>query len=161
MSTTIGVATFGSRPELISATYRRLRRMGFDDPEAANLIALKNGFRITSQPWTLRELAHLLFLRDSCRVGRRWSDADDSADGSHGSRLPGPVDRAPAPPVGDGPSAPAVASKPREDADSADGRVTLLTLFRSVARPNATLDLLRPPVAPRPDAAGDSDPKGG
>jgi hypothetical protein len=135
--------------------------MGLDDPHAANLTALKNGFRITSQPWTVRELTHLLFLRESRRAGRRWSDADDRADCSHGSRVPGLKDRAPAPPVGDGPSSPAGPSKLRENADPADGRVTLLTLFRSMAPPNATLDLLRPSVPPRPDAAGDSDRKGG
>jgi hypothetical protein len=77
MTPAIGAATSGSRPELISAMYRRLRRLGFDDPEAANLTALTNGFGITSQPWRIRELTHLLFLRELRRVGRRWSDADD------------------------------------------------------------------------------------
>jgi hypothetical protein len=117
--------------------------MDFDDAEAANLTALKNGFGITSQPWTVRELTHLLFLRELRRVGRRWSDADDRVDESDGLRVP------------------AVPSSRRENADPSDGRVTLLTLFRSMAPPNATLDLLRPSVPPRPDAAGDSDRKGG
>ena len=161
MTATIGLATFGSRPELIGSTYRRLRRMGFDDPEAANLTALNNGFGITSQPWAVRELAHLLFLRESGRVGRRWSDADDRADCSDGTRVPVLVDRAPAPAVGDGAFVPAVHSRHRDDAVPSDGRVTLLTLFRSMAGPNATLDLLRPSAPPRLDAAGDSDRKGG
>jgi hypothetical protein len=71
------VATSGSRPDLISATYRRLRRMGFDDPEAANISALTDGFRITSQPWTIRELTHLLFLRELDRARGEWSGAGD------------------------------------------------------------------------------------
>jgi hypothetical protein len=82
MTPTIGAATSGSRPELISATFRRLRRLGFSHFEAANLIALKHGFRITLQPWTVREVTHLLFLRESCRVDRRWSDADDRVEGT-------------------------------------------------------------------------------
>jgi hypothetical protein len=116
MTATVGVATSGSRPELINATYRRLRRMGFGDSEAANLTALRNGFGITSQPWTVRELSHLLFLRETFRVGRRWSDVKDRADGT---------DRTPVPAVW------------------------------------ATLDLLRSSAPPPPDAAADSDRKGG
>jgi hypothetical protein len=76
MTATDAVRTSGSRPELISVTYRRMRRMGFDAAEAGNITALKNGFGITSQPWTVRELAHLLFLRESHRVGRWCWDAD-------------------------------------------------------------------------------------
>jgi hypothetical protein len=37
--------------------------MGFGDSEAANLTALRNGLGITTEPWTVRELSHLLFLR--------------------------------------------------------------------------------------------------
>jgi len=77
MTATFGGATHGSRPELVTATYRRLRRMGFEDPEAANLTALRNGVGITAQPWTVRERAHLLFLCELHRTGRQWSDADD------------------------------------------------------------------------------------
>jgi hypothetical protein len=90
MTATIGAATSGSRPELISATYRRLGRMGFDDPEAANLTALKNGFGITSQPWTVREVTYLLFVRESCRLARRWSDADDRVNCPDGTRALSP-----------------------------------------------------------------------
>lgn len=161
MTATIGAATSGSRPELISATYRRLRRMGFDDPEAANLTALKNGFGITSQPWTVRELTHLLFVHESRRVGRRWSDAEDRVDCSDGTRVPAPVNGAPAPTVEDRASVPAAQSRHRDNVDQAHGAVTLLTLFRSMAGPNATLDLLRPSAPPRLDAAGDSDSEGG
>jgi hypothetical protein len=77
MTATIGAATAGPRPELLCVTYRRFRRMGFEDPVAANLTAVKNGFRITVQPWTIRELTHLLFVRESHRVGRRRLDMDD------------------------------------------------------------------------------------
>jgi hypothetical protein len=40
------------------------------------------------------------------------------------------------------------------------GAVTLLTLFRSMAGPTSTLDLLRPSVPLRPDVAGDADREG-
>jgi len=77
MTATHGLATSASRPELISVTYRRLRRVGFDDPEAANITAFTDGFRITSQPWTIWELTHLLFLREIDRARGEWSGADD------------------------------------------------------------------------------------
>jgi hypothetical protein len=95
MTATDMVAISGSRPELMSATYRRLRRMGFDDPEAANLTALTDGFRITSQPWTIRELTHLLFLRELARARGAWSGYDDraSADVGDGWRIPGRATR--------------------------------------------------------------------
>ena len=133
MTATVGVATSGSRPELINAAYRRLRRAGFHDAEAANLTALRTGFAICAQPWTVREVAHLLFLRESRRVGGRWSDADDRADGTDSFPMPAMVDRVPAPAVKDG-----------DGALPPDGRVTLLTLFRSMAGPDATLDFRRP-----------------
>jgi hypothetical protein len=126
MTATFSVATSGSRPEPIRATYRRLLRMGFDSREAANLTALRNGIGITLQPWAVRELAHMLFMRESRRIGRCWSDDND-----------------------------------RVDADPADGAVTLLTLFRSIAGPNATLDQLRRPAPPRLDAASSSAGEGG
>jgi hypothetical protein len=155
MTPTIGAATSGSRPELISATYRRFRRMGFDDPQAANLTALTNGFGITTQPWRVRELTHLLFLSASRRVGRWWSDADDRVDCRDGMRVPPPVNRTLTPTVGDGASPRAMRST-HGDCEPSDGRVTLLTLFRAMAGPNATLDLLRPPARPRldPDSEG-------
>lgn len=160
MSATFGTATSASRPELISTSYRRLRRMGFGDPEAANITALKNGFGITSQPWTVRELAHLLFLHESRRVGRWWSDADDRVDGSDGTRVPTLVDGAPAPRV-DRAAIEPTESRHRDDADPSGGAVTLLTLLRSMAGPNATLDQLRRSSPPRIDAASGSDGEGG
>ena len=96
MTATIAAATSGSRPELIVATYRRLRRMGFDDPEAANLTALSNGFAICPRPWTVSELTHVLFLRESHRAGR-WSEANDRLD--LGDRTRVPAVREPAPVV--------------------------------------------------------------
>ena len=144
MTATVGVAPSGSRPQLINAAYRRLRRAGFHDAEAANLTALRTGFAICAQPWTLREVAHLLFLRESRRVGGRWSDADDRADGTDSFPMPAMVDRVPAPAVKDGASAPALPPGRGDGALPPDGQVTLLTLFRSMAGPDATLDFLRP-----------------
>ena len=143
MTATVGVATSGSRPELINAAYRRLRRAGFDEAEAANLSALRNGFEICARPWTVHEITTVLFLRESYRVGRLWADTDDRAGGTEWSAVPAPVDRVSKPAVDDEATAPAVPSR-RGDGDLAsDGRVTLLTLFRSMAGPDATLDSLR------------------
>jgi hypothetical protein len=155
MSAFIGVATIGSRPELISVTHLRLRRLGFDGAEAANLTALKNGFEIGSQPWTVRELTHLLFLRELSRVGRRWTEVDDRADRRAVS------ESVEAPVAAAGTSASAAGSTRRDDADPFDGRVKLLTLFRSMAGPNATLDFHGPSAQPRPDAPGDLGREGG
>jgi hypothetical protein len=135
--------------------------MGFDDRDAANLTALSNGFGICAQPWTVREVTHLLFLHESCRVGRLWSDRDDRADGTEWSPVPAPVDRVPAAAVEDGASVSAVPSASGDGALSSDGRVTLLTLFRSTAGPDATLDSLRPSTPSRLDATGESDREGG
>ncbi len=77
MTATIEPATSGSRPEPISATYRRLRRMDFGDPEAANLTAYVSGIAIGAVPWTVRELTHLLFLRELAFTRGEWSGADD------------------------------------------------------------------------------------
>jgi len=60
------------RPRTISSTYRRLLSLGFDEREAGNLTAYVNGIAIGSVPWTVRELTHLLFLREMNRVGRCW-----------------------------------------------------------------------------------------
>lgn len=154
MSASFGAATSESRPELISATYRRLQRLGFDDAAAANLAAVKNGFAIISQPWTVQELTHLLFLRELRHAGRRWSDPDDRADS--GVQAPASViaeraaadDRAPASPPG---------GTHLCNADPSDGRVTLV---RSMAGPNATLDLFRRSALPGPGAAGGRDGEG-
>jgi hypothetical protein len=114
MSTTTEVATVGSRPELIRAAYRRLQRMGFADPEAANLTALKNGFEIVSQPWKVGELTSLAFVRELARARGEWSSPSDRASSDSGDdwRLPGPRPREPGPP---------------------DGRVTLQSLLKAAS----------------------------
>jgi hypothetical protein len=53
----------------ITTTYRRLRILGFDECEAGNLTAYVSGIAIGPQPWTVRELTHLLFMREMYRVG--------------------------------------------------------------------------------------------
>jgi non-heme chloroperoxidase len=152
MSASIGAASFGLRPELISATHRRLRRMGFSDPEAANLAALKSGFLITSQPWTVRELTRLLFLRELMRTHGEWSGTDDRADTSVSTSLSALVGRTPA--DRDGASAPPRWLAHSDDSGPSDGRVTLLTLFRSLSGPDARLNPVRPSSPPGLDAAG-------
>ncbi len=111
MTATTVAATCGSRPELISATYRRLRRVGFEDPEAANLTAFMIGLPIRSQPWKVRELTRLLFVRELARQSGEWSGGEDraSTDG---------VDRWPIP-----------GSAPRDPTQS-DGRITLQSLLQ-------------------------------
>ncbi len=91
MTATIGAAIFGSRPELITATYRAPAD-GLRESEAANLTALKNGFLITSQPWTVREQARLLFLRELARrapVVGRGRARRDATHIQHRHRPPG------------------------------------------------------------------------
>jgi hypothetical protein len=161
MRATIGSATAGPRPGLISATYQRLRRMGFEDPAAANLTALNSGLGLSSQPWTIREVNHLLFLRESRRVGHRWSHADDRVDGTDWTGVPPMVDRAPAAAASHEPRVTAAQSSQRDGSDPTPGPVTLLTLFRSMAGPDASLDDLRRPASPRLDAGGGPDGEGG
>ena len=156
-----GPASSGSRPELISVTYRRLRCMDFDDAEAANLTALKNGFGITSQPWAVRELTHLLFLRHLRRGSGRWTDLDDRADTRDRTSVPSVVRRTPAQAISGGAPAPFVQWNRGDDSEPTDGRITLLTLFRSIAGPDATLDHIRFPAPDRPDAGGGTDREGG
>jgi hypothetical protein len=132
--------------------------MGFADGEAANLTALAYGFGISSQPWTVSELTHLLFLRELGANRHRWSRVDDragSADGTPATVRPEP------PATADGAPQPVAGSTRRVDADPSDGRVTLLMLFRSMAGPTATLDLFRPSAGPRPDAPGGVGREGG
>jgi hypothetical protein len=160
MPASFASASSGSRPELVTASYRRLRQLGFDEPAAANLAAFKRGFEVTSQPWTVRQLTHLLFLRELRRAGGNWAGTDDRADSAE--RTPDlPVAESTAA-IEKAPSSPARQAH-RGDADPSDGRVTLLTLFRSMAGPNASLDLprLSNPPRPRLDPAGDADREGG
>jgi L,D-peptidoglycan transpeptidase YkuD (ErfK/YbiS/YcfS/YnhG family) len=116
--------------------------MGFDDAEAANLTALTNGFAIGSQPWRVRELTRLLFLRALARTRGEWSGAEDHAS-SHvggGGRVPGRTPR---------------------DLDQSDGRITLLTLFHAAAGPAATLDRLAPRALHPPSAWREAPREGG
>jgi hypothetical protein len=141
MTATVGVATSGSRPELIKEAYRRLRRMGFDAAEATNLTALRNGFGICAQPWTFREVTHLLFLRELDHTGRRWSGADDRVAEDLGEEWRIPQRRT-------------------WDVDRTDGRVTLQTLLAAVAGPTAKLERLVP-HADRQAGAIDGGQEGG
>jgi hypothetical protein len=158
MSASLGAASAGSRPELISATFLRLRRLGFDGAESANLIALRDGLAICSRPWTVGELTHLRFLRESRSSARRWSHADDRADRAEPTPVPALARPAAAAP-GAAPSP--AGSTDRARTDRPDGAVTLLTLLRSMAGPNATLEMLRPAVPRRLDAADDTSREGG
>ena len=57
------------------ATYRGLIARGLAPHEAANITAVLAGIPIVSQPWTLREVNHLVFLRTLRETGR-WSRSD-------------------------------------------------------------------------------------
>ncbi len=50
-----------------AALYRELRVAGFSAPEAGNLTAYLVGLRPVAGGWSLREVEHLLFLRDQVR----------------------------------------------------------------------------------------------
>jgi hypothetical protein len=126
----------------IPTTYRRLRILGFDEREAGNLAAYVSGIAIARQPWTVRELTHLLFLREMNRLGRRWSDADDRAATVAGAR----------PQIG--------GSKPR-DAYAPDGRLTGLALFRGMPGPGVIATHLAQPVYRAAEALDDRDQEGG
>ena len=60
------------RPDLgpAHAVYRRLRLCGLSITEAANLTARLEGLPINRQPWTIREVEHLRFLRSLVETGR-------------------------------------------------------------------------------------------
>jgi hypothetical protein len=116
--------------------------LGFDDPEAANLTALTNGFAIGCQPWKVGEIARLLFLRALARTRGEWSGAEDRASSQVGGgwRVPGRTPRY---------------------LDQSDGRITLLTLFRAAAGPAATLDRLAPRGMHPPGASHETRREGG
>lgn len=60
------------------STYRQLVSKGLDPNEAANLTAFINGISVGTQPWTINEVSHLLFLRELNRVGLFGrTDGDD------------------------------------------------------------------------------------
>jgi hypothetical protein len=151
MSAPLGLALSASRRELVSVTYRRLRWLEFGPTEAANLTAIKNGLGITPQPWAVRELAHLLFLRDLHRGREQWSDPDDRADAETWTVAPAAEDLAPGQDALDGAPGRAARCNPRQDGDPPDGRITLLSLFRSIAGPDASLDPNRAPAPPLSD----------
>jgi hypothetical protein len=52
------------------STYQRLRMVGLTTTEAGNLTAHLNGLRVAVQPWTLREIEGLLFIRALVELGR-------------------------------------------------------------------------------------------
>ena len=55
-----------SRP---AADYSELITRGLEPSEAANVAAILAGIRITPQPWTVREISHLLFFRAMREAG--------------------------------------------------------------------------------------------
>jgi hypothetical protein len=142
MPALLRAATSGTRRDLLSATYWRLRRMGFEDPAAANLTALGSGFSIGSQPWKVRELARLLFLRELASGRGEWSGAEDRASTHVGDgwRVPGQTPRYP---------------------DQSDGPITLLSLFQAAAGSAATLDRLAPGALHSPGAWREAHREGG
>lgn len=58
-----------------AATYRGLVARGLAPEEAANLVAVLAGIPITDQPWRLREVSHLRFLKWVRETGR-WGSND-------------------------------------------------------------------------------------
>ena len=121
---TTSAAAPADRQVKISSMYRHLRILGFDEREAGNLTAYANGIAICPQPWTVREVTHLVFLREMNRV-RHWSNADDRAA------------------IGDDRGTPI--SRPNlRDAGSSDSRVTLQSLFRGISGAGANLERLAP-----------------
>lgn len=126
------------RGEKISTTYHRLRILGFDEREAGNLTAYVNGIAIGPQPWTVRELTNLLFLREMNRAGRRSSNAEDRAAIGDDRRLP-------------------IGESKLWDADSSDGRVTLLSHFRGMSGPGANIEHRAPSGYRSSEALRDRD----
>ena len=56
------------------ADYRELVTRGLEPREAANVAAVVAGIPISSEPWTIREISHLLFLRALREAGRFGPD---------------------------------------------------------------------------------------
>ncbi len=52
------------------STYRRLLMRGLTTDEAANLTAFMCGIPLADVHWSLRQINHLLFLRQMARTGR-------------------------------------------------------------------------------------------
>jgi hypothetical protein len=64
-----------------AATYRQLVTRGFASGEAANLTAYLNDLPIGDQPWTLRQVNAVLFLRKLREAGR-FGTGDGATDGA-------------------------------------------------------------------------------
>ena len=64
-----------------AATYRQLVTRGFASSEAANLTAYLNDLPIGDQPWTLRQVNAVLFLRRLREAGR-FGTGDGTTDGA-------------------------------------------------------------------------------
>lgn len=64
------------------STYRRLLMRGLVPDEAANLTAFLCGIPIADVHWSLRQVNHLLFLREMARTGR-FGPADGEAPRPH------------------------------------------------------------------------------
>ena len=54
----------------VAATTRRLQLCGLSVAEASNLTAHLNGLPAVKSGWTVRQIAHLLFLRSIVETGR-------------------------------------------------------------------------------------------
>jgi hypothetical protein len=61
-----------------AATYRGLIARGLAPHEAANITAVLAGIPIVAQPWTLREVNHLVFLR-TLRERGQWGPSERPA----------------------------------------------------------------------------------
>ena len=68
-----------------SATHRQLVSRGFAPGEAANLTAYLHQLPIGEQPWTLRAVNALLFLRTLERAGRFGPTDGLRTDGAEGT----------------------------------------------------------------------------
>jgi hypothetical protein len=71
------VTTMNTTPQPVGSTprpavaYRQLVMQGLAPGEAGNVTAVLAGIPIPPQPWTVREISHLLFLR-ALREGGRF-----------------------------------------------------------------------------------------
>lgn len=68
--------------QVTRSTYRRLTMRGLAPDEAANLTAFLCGIPIAQVHWSLRQVNHLLFLREMARTGR-FGPADGEAPRPH------------------------------------------------------------------------------
>jgi hypothetical protein len=63
------------KPGPATSAYRQLVMKGLEPREAANIVAVMAGIPIVGQPWTLREVNHLVFLR-KLRSAGHWDTPD-------------------------------------------------------------------------------------